>query len=101
MGADEAFKDNVTLSYTFDYTESVHKEWKNPKPTYRFETETTLTRDRADEKVDDNYGILMTFRGNERIATWEQYVDFSYYDCIFGFGWDVKFDYCCFFLCSV
>jgi len=86
VAADEAFNDNVTLSYTLDYTESIHSEWNNPKQTYRFDTEIAWARYSADEWV-QNYGIYMTFRGNERIEIWEEYVGgFTYYDWIFGLG---------------
>jgi len=52
VDADESFKDNVTLSYTVDYTESVHMLWKTPEPTHRFVTEMAWARDGPEWWVD-------------------------------------------------
>jgi len=86
VNADESFKNNVTMSYTVDYTESIHIGWKTPIPTHRFVTETAWGMDRPEWWTNYSSGTYITFRGNERIETWEEYVDFSYYDWVFAMG---------------
>ena len=48
IDAEESFIDNATLSYTVDYTESVHIGWKTPIPTHRFVTGTAWAIDRPE-----------------------------------------------------
>jgi len=94
----DALNDGATFSYTVDYKETIHFAWKSSKPSYRFETDMAWKTDRAEAWVKDNRtGLYITFRGNELVETWKEYVDFSHYDWISSMGGYLQIFSICFF----
>jgi len=80
--------DNVAnVSYNVGYKETIHYSLKNHQPSYRFQSDLKWSTDYLERWVgQEKHGISMTFRGNEIVETWEEYVEFSYIDWIFAMG---------------
>jgi len=80
--------DNVAnVSYNVGYKEEIHYSLKSDQPSYRFKCDLLWSTDYLERWVgEDKHGLSMTFRGDELVETWEEYVDFSYIDWIFAMG---------------